>query len=55
MKKYKYFCLSLIGLAAFLSLKFTELPERKLVWHDEFDYSGLPASTKWVTTLAMVV
>lgn len=27
--------------------KTTALPERRLVWSDEFEYSGLPDSTKW--------
>ncbi|HLZ17435.1 MAG TPA: hypothetical protein VKQ08_10360, partial [Cyclobacteriaceae bacterium] len=47
MKKLKIIGLSFIGMVALLSLKFAERPERKLVWHDEFDYAGLPDSTKW--------
>ena len=39
--------LVVIGLVGFLSLELVKRPQRILVWHDEFDYTGLPDSTKW--------
>jgi beta-glucanase (GH16 family) len=47
MTNHKFIYLALIGTVALLSINFSELPERKLVWSDEFDYTGLPDSTHW--------
>jgi beta-glucanase (GH16 family) len=47
MTKRAYFGPILIAIVALVSLDFTERPERKLVWSDEFDYRGLPNPSKW--------
>jgi len=47
MTANKFIGLFFIGMVAILSLEFTDRLERKLVWQDEFDYTGLPDSTKW--------
>ena len=46
MKKYLSFTLCCIALSACLS-PVNAQSERKLVWGDEFNYKGLPDSTKW--------
>ena len=47
MTRNKFINLFFIGIITILSLEFTNQPERKLVWSDEFNYHGLPDSTKW--------
>ena len=48
MKSFYRFLLSFFVVALFFSFtKRTTRPTWKLIWSDEFNYSGLPDSTKW--------
>ncbi|MBS1508499.1 MAG: glycoside hydrolase family 16 protein [Bacteroidetes bacterium] len=47
MKKARISELLLIGMTALVSIHYSPRPKQKLVWSDEFNYSGLPDSTKW--------
>lgn len=45
MKKYLLF--AFIGLASFSSFSQTKYSKKDLIWSDEFNYKGLPDTTKW--------
>jgi len=47
MKSNHIFKIALLIVIAATACTSTPKQERKLVWADEFDYSGLPDSTKW--------
>jgi beta-glucanase (GH16 family) len=47
MNRTHFIKLMLIGAMAVASLHYAPRPKQKLVWHDEFDYTGHPDTTRW--------